>query len=231
MTNRNFISDVRSLNKILSSDATINDRSILREGKTIASLLIKQQTDKRKLFQSPNLFTNINCLEMVSVPLAECCEYTSDIMIARSKEKLPTVGEGLFGLLIQTVASVDGLVRFNESTPMRYANILRLHLPVTKVYFWIYNKYLYVTNENTKTIRFSAYFEDEVPNSILFPDCDCEATKDEDPCISDLDKEFKCAPHLMEAVKTMTYKKLLEVYFNVPTEANKTDDDRDESSK
>jgi len=229
MTNRQFISDIRSLNKILSSDATVNDRSILREGKTVASLLIKQQTDKRKLFQSPNLFTNISCLEMVKVPLAECCEYISDSLIARSKQKLPTIGEGLFGLLVQQVASVDGMQKFNESTPMRYANILRLQLPVVKVFFWMYNDYLYVTNPETKNVRLSAYFEDEVSNEILYPECDCESTPDEDKCISDLDKEFKCAPHLMEAVKTMTHKKLLEIYFNVPLD--KTDNDKDEQSK
>lgn len=229
MTNRQFISEVRSLNKTLSSDALINDRTILREGKTVASLLIKQQTDKRKLFQSPNLFTNIDCLEMIEVPLAECCEYTSDIMIARSKVKLPTIGEGLFGLLVQTVASVDGLQRFNESTPMRYANILKLKLPVTKVFFWLYNNYLYVTNSKTKSLRLSAYFEDEVPNSILFADCDCSTSPIPDPCISDLDKEFKCAPHLMETVKTMTHQKLLQVYFQLPND--KTDNDSDEQSK
>lgn len=229
MTNRQFVSEIRSLNKLLSSDALINDRSILREGKTVASLLIKQQTDKRKLFQSPNLFTNIECLEMEEVSLSECCEFTSDVKIARSKEKLPTIGEGLFGLLVQSAASVDGLQKFNESTPMRYANILKLKLPVTKVFFWFYNDYLYVTNPRTKTIRLSAFFEDEVPNDILFPDCDCSATKDADPCMSDLDKEFRCAPHLMEAVKSMTHKKLLEIYFNVPMD--RTTNNSDEQSK
>lgn len=229
MTNRQFISDVRSLNKILSSDALINDRSILREGKSSATLLIKRETDKRRLFQSPNLFTNIDCLEMVKVPLGECCEYSSEAFIARSKYKLPTVGEGIFGLLVQQVASIDGMLKFNESTPMRYANILKLKLPVVKVFFWVYNSYLYVTNEETTTVRLSAYFEDEVPNSILYPDCDCTATEDVDKCISDLDKEFKCAPHLMEAVKSLTHEKLLKIYFQVPSD--KTDNDSDEQSK
>lgn len=229
MTNRQFISDIRSLNKMLSSDALLNDRSILREGKSVLSVLVKQETNRRKLFQSPNLFTNIDCLEMIKVPLAECCEYTSDKLIARSKHKLPTIGEGIFGLLVQSAASVDGLIRFNESTPMRYANILKLQLPVVKVFFWVYNKYLYVTNEHTKLVRLSAYFEDEVPNNILFPDCDCGDTTTEDPCISDLDKEFKHAPHLLEGTKSMTHQKLLQIYFNVP--ADKTDDDKDDTSK
>ncbi len=229
MTNRQFISDIRSLNKMLSSDTLINDRSILREGKSVLSVLVKQETNRRKLFQSPNLFTNIDCLEMEQVPLAECCEFSSDKMIARSKYKLPTIGEGIFGLLVQSAASVDGLIRFNESTPMRYANILKLQLPVVKVFFWIYNKYLYVTNENTKLVRFSAYFEEEVPNHILYPDCDCGPTNVEDPCISDLDKEFKHAPHLLEGTKSMTHQKLLQIYFNVPVD--KTDDDKDDTSK
>ncbi len=229
MINRQFISEIRSINKTLSSDSVLNDRTVLREGKSAASLLIKQETNKRKLFQSPNIFTNIDCLDMIEVPLAECCEYTSEIMIARSKEKLPTIGEGLFGLLVQTVASVDGLQRFNESTPMRYANLLKLKLPVTKVFFWLYNNYLYVTNSKTKSLRLSAYFEDDVPNHILFPSCDCSTSEIPDPCISDLDKEFKCAPYLLEAVKTMTHKKLLEIYYQIPLD--KTSNQLDEQSK
>lgn len=229
MTNRQFASDIRSLNKILSSDALLNDRSIIREGKSSASLLIKREVDKRKLFQSPNLFTNIECLEMIKVPLGECCEYTSEAYIARSKNKLPTIGEGLFGLLVQQVASIDGMLKFNESTPMRYANILKLKLPVVKVFFWVYNNYLYVTNEETTTVRLSAYFEDEVPNSILYPDCDCAATENVDRCLSDLDKEFKCAPYLMEAVKSLTHEKLLKIYFSVPKDV--TTNELDEQSK
>lgn len=230
MTNRDLISDIRSLNKLLSSDSLLNDRSILREAKTAASLIVKQQTDRRKLFQSAELFTNIDCLEMEEVPLAECCEFTSPRKIARSKEKLPKVGEGLFGLLVQQVASIDGMVKFKESTPMRYSNLLKLNLPDTSPYFWIYNNYLYVTNPKTAAVRISAYFEDDVPNNILYPDCDCKETTP-DPCISELDKIFKIPGYLVEAVKSMTYKKILEIYFNVPTDSNKTSNNNDESSK
>lgn len=229
MTNRDFVSEIRSMSKLLSSDNLLNDRSILREGKSSASLLIKRETDRRKLFQSPNLFTVIPCLEMTEVPLAECCDYTSEETISRSKEKLPKIGEGIFGLLIQQVSSVDGLKKFNESTPMRYANLRKLKLPTKNIYFWIYNNYLYVTNEDTKAVRMTAYFEDTVPNNILFPNCDCQTITSEDPCISDLDKDFNVPGYLVEAVKGMTYKKLLETYFNIPVD--KTDDDKDEQSK
>ena len=72
ITNRDVISQVRSMNKLLSADTTINDRTILNELRSTASLLIKQATDKRKLFQSAEIFTNIDCLEMKEVPLGEC---------------------------------------------------------------------------------------------------------------------------------------------------------------
>jgi len=229
MTQREIISQIRSMHKLLSSDNTLNDRSILAELKTSRSLLIKRDTDKRKLFQSAELFTNIDCLEMEKVPLAECCEYTSDKEIAKSKHKLPKIGEGLFGLLVQQVASVDGMVKFKESTPMRYANILKLNLPTNNVFFWIYNNHLYVTNPNTKNVRVSAFFEEDVPNKILYPDCDCKPSMIEDPCMSELDKQFKCPGYLVEAVKSLTYEKLMKTYYNTPLD--KTSNQLDEQSR
>ena len=66
-TLRKLVSDVRSMHKILSTDALITDRAIASEVKNNAQLLIKRETNLRKLWASDTLFTTIPCLEMVEV--------------------------------------------------------------------------------------------------------------------------------------------------------------------
>jgi hypothetical protein len=217
MTNRDFVSQVRSMHRLLSADNKLNDRTILREGMNIALVLIKRETDKRKLFQSPNLFTVLPCLEMEEVPLAECCDYTSPLKIARSTQKLPKIADGVFGLIIQHVASVDGRTHLKETTPTRYANILKLKLPSRDIYYWIYQDHLWITNPDTKATSLSAFFEEPVPNTLLYPteNC-CGKTTTEDPCLNPLDQPFRCPGYLLSSVMEMVSKKLLEVYHQLP---------------
>lgn len=229
---RNIISDIRGTAKLLSSDNLISDRVVLGEMKGAASMLIKQQIDKRKLFNSPNIFTNITCLEMQEVPIGECCEYTSQFMIAKSVLPIPRIAESIYGLLVQKCTSIDNLVSFKETTPRRFSNLLKLNLPKKDIYFWVENGHLYITNSNIKRVNISAFFEEDVPYTILCPqDCDCKSNNNCDPCVNPLDLEFKCPGFLENTVKDMVYKKLLSVYFNVPSEGNKTSNNMDETTK
>lgn len=232
MTNRDFISQVRSLGKMITSDSLLNDRTVLFEGKTTASLLIKRETNLRRLWQSPNLFTRIPCLEMEEVSIAECCEYTSDVTVARSKQKLPKIGEGIFGLLIQQVSSIDARQKFVPTTPMRYANLLKLGVKNEKsVYFWTYDDYLYVSNPNTENVSLYAFFEEEPSNDLLFPtNCECSnPPSPEDRCKSYLDRDFKCPQYLIENVKTMVYEKIMKFYEQNAKDV--TSDNLDEGTK
>lgn len=230
MTNRQAVSDLRSSNKMISSDSTLTNRAILSLLQTTSMLLIKQQTDRRKLFQSPNLFTVVNCLKMKQVPMAECCEYQSEEKISRSVEKLPKIGDAIFGLLIQYVNSVDNSTIFVESTTRRFSNLMKLGRRLNKKYYWMYNGYLYVSNEDTKAVNISAFFEEEVPTRILCPDdCDCGPSFSCDPCANPLDREYKCPGYLQQSVRTMVEKELLSVYFNVPKDV--TSDNKDDQSR
>ncbi len=230
MTNRQFISDIRSDTKMTGTDALITNRALLSIAKTCAMYLIKQQTDRRKLFQSPNLFTPIPCLKMKNVPLAECCEYVSERIVSRSVEKLPKIGESIFGLLIQYVMSVEKSTKFNETTATRYANLLKLSRPTNKNFYWIHNDYLYVSKEDIKAVAMNSFFEEEVPVSILCPDdCDCVETKNCDSCENPLDREFRCPGYLLSTVRQMVIKELLTSYYQLPED--RTSDNKDDQSK
>ena len=83
-TLRKLVSDVRSVHKILSTDSLITDRAIASEIRNNSLLLIKRETNLRKLWATDTLFTTIPCLEMCEVPISECCNYADPCSVARS---------------------------------------------------------------------------------------------------------------------------------------------------
>ena len=166
-TLRKLVSDVRSVHKLLSSDNLITDRVIASEIRNNTLLLVKRETNLRKLWATGTLFTTIPCLEMVEVPISECCEYVDDCTIARSKFKLPRISEGNYQYVIQGVYSINAMggtgKKFKEITINRYINLLKLPIIKKEEYFWIMNDYLYITNPLLEKVRISAFFEEDVP--------------------------------------------------------------------
>lgn len=223
-TLRKLVSDVRSMHKLLSSDNLITDRVIASEVKNNAILLIKRETNLRKLWATGTLFTTIPCLEMVQVPISECCEYVDECTIARSKFKLPRISEGNYQYLIQGVYSINAMggtgKKLKEITVNRYINLLKLPIIKREEYFWIMNDYLYITNPLLQKIRISAFFEKDVPNEIMFPECGCGTpeTTDEEWCKNPLDKEYGLPGYLEKQVLELTSQKLLQTYFALKTD-------------
>lgn len=209
-TLRDTVSRVRSMNKLISSDNTITDRAIAKEIKSIATLLIKRETNLRRLWQSPNLFTAIRCIEMKPVPLSECCDYKSPCNVSKSVKKIPKIAEGIFGLLVQGVYNVDNSESFKFTTPQRYANILKLKVPGKQGYYWIQNDYLYISNEDVEKVNLFAYFEDDIKESDFNS---CMSKEDDDSCLNPLDQEFRCPGYLVNSVVDMVNDKLMKTYF------------------
>lgn len=222
-TYRKLISDVRSMHKLLSTDSLITDRAIMSEIKNNAFLLIKRETNLRKLWATDTVFTTIPCLEMVEVPISECCEYSDPCSVARTKFKLPRITEGNYQYVIQGVYSINAMSgqgkKLKEITINRYINLLKLPIIKKEEYYWISNGYLYVNNPLLKAIRLVALFEEDVPNDIMYPECGCgkEYTVDE-LCKNPLDKESPVPGYLEKQVLELTSQKLLSTYFNIKTD-------------
>jgi len=196
-------------------------------------MIASQSLQKREYWQSPSLFTPLTCLDMETVPLSECCEYTNPCNIAKSVLHLPKIGEGLFGLAIQAVYSSDRKKKITPITPNSYIDILKLNIP-KKVYFWVMNNHLYVTNPDTRLVDMFAYCTEIPPNELLYPgkNCDCKTPPSVATlCTNPLDNNFYFIDKRMDDLKQQVYKKLLSTYFNVAAEYNKTSDNREESSK
>jgi hypothetical protein len=71
-----------------------------------------------------------------------------------------------------------------------------------------------------QAIRISAFFEQDVPNEVMYPECDCGTPQptDEEWCKNPLDKEFALPGYLESQVLELTSKKLLSTYFQVKTD-------------
>ncbi len=223
-TLRKLVSDVRSAHKLLSTDSLITDRAIASEIRNNSLLLIKRETNLRKLWATDTLFTTIPCLELVEVPISECCDYVDPCSVARSKYKLPSIAEGNYQYVIQGVYSINAMSgqgkKIKEITINRYINLLKLPIIKKEEYYWISNDYLYVSNPLLKAVRFVALFEQDVPNELLYPECDCGTPQytTEQLCINPLDKEFALPGYLEKQVLELTSQKLLATYFSLKTD-------------
>jgi hypothetical protein len=196
----------------------------MSEIKNNAFLLIKRETNLRKLWATDTVFTTVPCLEMVEVPISECCDYVDPCSVARTRFKLPRVTEGNYQYVIQGVYSINAMSgqgkKLKEITINRYINLLKLPIIKKEEYYCISNGYLYVNNPLLKAIRLVALFEEDVPNSIMYPECGCGTPEytTEELCKNPLDKESPVPGYLEKQVLELTSQKLLTTYFRLKTD-------------
>jgi len=228
-TNRATVSTVRASHRLLSGDASINDRSILAILNNNAKTLIRRELNLRRLVATDSIYTTIPCLELERVPISECGVYVDECEVARTKIKLPRIEESNYFHAIQGVFAINNSVKLKEITLSRYINLLKLSKRQNDIYFWIQNEYLYVSSPDVETVKISAFFSEDVSTDILYPkgcdSCKCKFVKNEDLCKNPLDNEFKCPGYLIDNVIRMTSKFLLETYFNIPQDDNSDNQD------
>lgn len=225
-TLRKLVSDIRSMHKILSTDSLITDRAIASEVRNNSILLIKRETNLRKLWATSTLFTTIPCLEMIEVPISECCDYQDPCNVARTRYKIPRISEGNYQYLIQGVYSINAMggtgTKLKEITINRYTNLIKLPIIKKEEYYWILNDYLYVNNPLLQAVRLAACFEQEVPNEVMYPESGCGGCgpTDEDWCMNPLDKPFSLPGYLEKQVLDLTSQKLLSTFFQLKTDVS-----------
>jgi hypothetical protein len=197
------ISRVRNAMKAVKEDSFLTDRQIYFVISKYAKTLIKREDNQMRLMKMSSLFKTLPYLELIDVDKVEagCVGVYSGCYFKRSKEKLPSILNGMFGPLLRTVSSIDGSIELNRTEPgiwtaMTKSTTFKYN---KRPYFWYLNGYIYVPNVDWDAIKVEAIFENEVP------------TCDTDPCQLIQDQPLNVPEYLYSEIEQYALKELIMI--------------------
>ena len=161
------ISRVRNTLKAVKEDPFMTDRQIYFAITKYAKTLIKREDNQFRLMKMSQLFKVLPYVELINVDKVEagCVGVYSGCYFKRSKEKLPSILDGMFGPIIRTVSSIDSSIELFRTDPGTWTSITKssTYKYNKRPYFWFINGYVYVPNVDWDAIRIEAMFENDVP--------------------------------------------------------------------
>ena len=161
------ISRVRNTLKAVKEDAFLTDRNIyfllIKYGQT----LLKREDNQFRLMKISSIFQVLPYVELIDVDKVEagCIGIYSGCYFKRSKEKLPSILDGVFGPIIRTVSSIDGTIELFRTDPGTWVSMTKTTTWKynRSIYFWYLNGYVYFPNVDWDAIRMEAIFEGQAP--------------------------------------------------------------------
>ena len=207
------ISRVRNTLKAVKEDAFLTDRTIYSLLLKYAKTLIKREDNQFRLMKISSIFKVLPYVELIDVDKVEagCIGVYSGCYFKRSKEKLPSILDGMFGPIIRTVSSIDGSIEMYRTDPGTWVSMTKTTTFKynRNIYFWYLNGYIYVPNADWDAIRIEAIFEGKVD------------TCDSDPCEIKQDEQFALPEYLFSEVEQFT---LQELTMTLKVPADSVDD-------
>jgi hypothetical protein len=157
------ISRVRNTLKAVKEDPFLTDRVIYFSLIKYAKTLIKREDNQFRLMKMSSIFRVLPYIELIDVDKVEagCIGIYSECYFKRSKEKLPTILNGMFGPIIRTASSIDGSIELFRTEPGTWISITKSSTFKynKRPYFWYLDGYLYCPNIDWDAIRVEAIFE------------------------------------------------------------------------
>jgi hypothetical protein len=194
------ISRVRNTLKAVKEDPFLTDRTIYFSIIKYSQTLIKREDNQFRLMKMSQIFQVLPYVELIDVDKIEagCIGVYSECYFKRSKEKLPTILNGMFGPIIRTVSSIDGSIEMFRTDPGTWISITKstTFKYNKRPYFWYLNGYLYVPNVDWDAIRVEAIFENNTEK------CDTE------PCQIQQDQPLNIPEYLFSEVEQFVVKEL-----------------------
>ena len=174
------ISRVRNILKAVKEDPFLTDRTIYFAIQKYAKTLIKREDNQFRLMRMSQIFQVLPYIELIDVDKVEagCVGVYSECYFKRSKDKLPSILDGMFGPIIRTASSIDGTIEMFRTEPGTWVSITKstTFKYNKRPYFWYLNGYIYCPNIDWDAIRIEAIFENKVET------CDtdvCDPRQDE----------------------------------------------------
>ena len=113
------ISRVRNTLKAVKEDPFLTDRVIYSSLTKYGQTLLKREDNQFKLMKISSIFQVLPYIELIDVDKVEagCLGVYSGCYFKRSKEKVPSILNGMFGPIIRTVSSIDGTIELYRTEP------------------------------------------------------------------------------------------------------------------
>lgn len=203
------ISRVRNVLKAVKEDPFLTDRTIYFSLLKYAKTLIKREDNQNRLMKMSSIFKVLPYVELIDVDKVEagCLGIYSQCYFKRSKEKLPTILDGMFGPIFRTVSSIDGTIEMFRTDPGTWVSITKstTFKYNKRPYFWYLNGYLYCPNIDWEAIRVEAIFEGPLDT--------CDTTE----CQIFQDQTFALPEYLFSEVEQFVIKELT-MMLSVPSD-------------
>jgi hypothetical protein len=203
------ISRVRNTLKAVKEDPFLTDRTIYFSLQKYSQTLIKREDNQFRLMKMSQIFKVLPYIELIDVDKIEagCVGVYSECYFKRSKDKLPSILNGMFGPIIRTVSSIDGSIEMFRTDPGTWISITKstTFKYNKRPYFWYLNGYLYAPNIDWDAVRIEAIFDGVLE------------TCDTDPCLIRQDDPFVLPEYLFSEVEQFVVKELT-MAMSVPTD-------------
>lgn len=204
-TVRESISRVRNLVKSVKEDAFLTDRFLYSLISKYSKLLIKRQDNENKIMRFQSLFETIPCIELIEVDKVEACctGIKTGCTIRRTKERLPSVLEGVYGPLFRSITSLDRSEEVYRTYPSIFtsiANSTNYKYNTTK-YYWYLDGYLYFPNIEWEGVLVEGLWEENVDRF--------KCGDDVNVCAPKQDHFIHIPEYLFAEVEAMVFKDLV----------------------
>lgn len=194
------ISRVRNTLKAVKEDAFLTDRTIYSSLLKYSKTLVKREDNQFRLMKISSIFQVLPYIELIDVDKVEagCVGIYSGCYFKRSKDKMPSILDGMFGPIIRTVSSIDGSIEMFRTDPGTWVSMTKTTtFKYNKnKYFWYLNGYIYCPNIDWEAIRMEAIFEGQVESC------------DSDDCLIKQDQPFALPEYLFSEVEQFVIKEL-----------------------
>jgi hypothetical protein len=194
------VSRVRNVLKGVKEDPFLTDRTIYYSILKYAKALIKREDNQFRLMRMSSIFQVLPYIELIDVDKVEagCIGVYSGCYFKRSKEKVPSILNGMFGPVIRTVSSIDGTIELFRTEPGTWVSMTKTTtFKYNKNrYFWYLDGYLYFPNIDWDAIRMEAIFEGTVD------------TCTSDDCLIKQDQNMTIPEYLFAEVEQFAIKEL-----------------------
>jgi hypothetical protein len=202
------ISRVRNVLKAVKEDPFLTDRTIYFAIQKYAKTLIKREDNQFRLMKMSQIFQVLPYIELIDVDKVEagCVGVYSECYFKRSKDKLPSILDGMFGPIIRTTSSIDGSIEMFRTEPGTWVSITKstTFKYNTRRYFWYLNGYIYCPNIDWEAIRMEAIFENKVEI--------CE-----EDCMTRQNESYNIPEYLFSEVEQFVIKELT-MSMSIPTD-------------